>query len=93
MHSHLTAPAFPLRSAAALWPAPCAARLDPPGTRQGEVQDGGIPASSDERSVQRSVRSEIEQPVMRSLRRNHGRLTASSPGREIRETVRSTVDR
>jgi len=33
------------------------------------------------------------QPGMRSLRRNHGRLTASSTRREIRETVRSMVDR
>jgi len=42
-YSHLTvAPAFPLRLAAAVWPAPCAARLDPPGTRPGNEQEGGI---------------------------------------------------
>ncbi len=43
--------------------------------------------------MQRSVRSGSRQPVMRSLRRNHGRPHATSPGRKIRETVQSTVDR
>ena len=33
------------------------------------------------------------QPVMRSLRRNHGRRCPTNPEREIRETVQSTVDR
>jgi len=45
--------------------------------------------NSDERSVQRSARSGIVQPVMRSLRRNHGRPCLNSTGRKIRETVRA----
>ncbi|HNW80694.1 MAG TPA: hypothetical protein PKJ91_04400, partial [Methanoregulaceae archaeon] len=43
--------------------------------------------------MQRSATSRNIQPVMRSLRRNHGRHYPTSPRREIRETERSTVDR
>jgi len=46
------------------------------------------------RAVRGTVREKRDrQPVMRSLRRNHGRHYLTSPAREIRETVRSTVDR
>ena len=45
--------------------------------------------NSDERSVQRSARSGMVQPVMRSLRRNHGRPRINSTERKIRETVRA----
>ena len=68
----------------------------PSGHSPGErirVMDHKIAANSDERSVERSVRSGTVQPVMRSLRRYHGRLIASSPRGEIRETVRSMVNR
>jgi len=68
------------------------------GSEQDRGPSGPIPCleqplHSDERSVGRSVRSGQVQPVMRSLRRNHGRPRINSAGRETRETVRSTVDR
>jgi hypothetical protein len=45
--------------------------------------------NSNELSVKQSARSGVVQPVMRSLRRNHGRLLANNPERETRETVRA----
>jgi hypothetical protein len=39
--------------------------------------------------VKRSARSELVQPMMRSLRRNHGRPRTNRPRREIRDTVRA----
>ncbi|HNW80693.1 MAG TPA: hypothetical protein PKJ91_04395 [Methanoregulaceae archaeon] len=44
--SKLIAPALPLRSAAASWSAPSAARLDPPGTHPGKEYEGGFPATA-----------------------------------------------
>jgi len=40
------APAFPLRSAAAQWSAPHAARFDPPGTHPGKEHEGEFPATA-----------------------------------------------
>ena len=45
------APPHPLRLAGASWAALCAARLGPPGTHPGMEQEGGFPATSDERSA------------------------------------------
>jgi hypothetical protein len=44
--------------------------------------------NSDERSVERSARSGVVQPVMRSLRLNHGRLPTTIQNK-TRETVRA----
>ncbi len=40
------APTLPLRSAAASWPAPCAARFDPPGTHPGKEHEGEFPVTA-----------------------------------------------
>jgi len=52
-----------------------------------------IPVNSDERSVERSARSGMVQPVMRSLRRNHGRLHANHPRRKDQGDGASGTDR
>ncbi|MFA5296483.1 MAG: hypothetical protein WC382_13330 [Methanoregulaceae archaeon] len=48
---HGAAPAFPLRSAAALWPTPRAARFDTRALALGRMKRGRCPAISDERSA------------------------------------------
>ena len=86
-------PALPLRLAGCSVAGTACRPARPYGHSPGKKHDRRSSTNSDERSVKRSARSGSGQPVMRSLRRNHGRHYPTSPGREIRETVRSTVDR
>jgi hypothetical protein len=63
----------------------------PSGHSPGEGSGGKLPTTATSVPPQRSARSGSEQPVMRSLRRNHGRPRINSAGREIRETVRAKL--
>ena len=72
------------------------------GHSPGISQEGGIPRGrlgiffqsvATSGPLQRSARSGGWQPVVRSRRRSHGRHLQPGPGSEIRETVRSMVDR
>ena len=85
----LIAPALPLPLSGCPVAGTACRPVRPSGHSPGERVGGRVPCNSDERSVQRSAMSGVGQPVMRSLRRNHGRQCPTSPGREIRETVRA----